>query len=281
MKVKKLGEIFVSQGIITQKTLERALERAKRQKKKIGFVLEEIEVITGQELAVALATQYGYRLVSDFARFNFPPALLEMVPMDTAMEHLVFPLKAEDGKIAIAMADPTETKIVSNIAANHGLKLHPFVATRQDILAAINRHYLGKERAPQREKTVLVVEDDKMLMTQLNDILGREGYRVVAALDGMEGYRMALSLTPHVILTDRVMPKLDGFGLFDALQNHPGTREIPVILITAKADGNEEAKAFEKGFFDFMVKPVREVTVTTRIKRAFEDLEQRKSLFTA
>jgi CheY-like chemotaxis protein len=278
-KGKKLGEIFVEKGLITQKTLERALVRANRQKKKLGYVLEEIEVITGEEMAAALAIQFGYKVVSDFAKFKFPPALLDMIPADVAMEYILFPLKIEAGKIAIAMADPTENRIVSNIAANSGLALIPYIATRKDIIAAINRHYLGQEAAVRREKTILVVEDDQMLFALLRDVLSKEGYKVVVARDGMEGYKTALTAAPHVILTDQVMPKLDGFGLFDALKNHPETRNIPVILITAKADGNEEATAFEKGFFDFMVKPVREVTLVTRVKRAFLESENRQSLF--
>src|SRR4051812_34253684 len=103
LKGKKLGEIFIEKGLITEKTLERALARAKRQNKKLGYVLEEIEVVTGEEMASALAIQYGCKVVSDFARFKFPAALLEMVPADVAMEYVLFPLKLETGKIAIAM----------------------------------------------------------------------------------------------------------------------------------------------------------------------------------
>ena len=102
-KRQKLGEIFVEKGLVTPTTLERALLRARRQKKKVGFVLEDIEVITGEELADALAQQYGYRVVSDFARFKFSPDALRLLSVDVALPNLLFPLKVENGRLAIAI----------------------------------------------------------------------------------------------------------------------------------------------------------------------------------
>ena len=269
---KRLGEFFVENGLITEKTLARALARAKRLQQKLGFVLEDIEVITGEELARALAWQYGYQVVTDIARHRFPPQLLQLMPADLAMQNLLFPLKVEQGKLAIAMSDPTDTRIANNIAANNGLTIIPVIATRKDIIAAINRHYLGMAPSVTKEKTVLVVEDDKVISTLLSNILMKEGYRVVQAMDGMEGYRAALADPPHVIVSDKVLPKLDGYGLFDALKNLPETRHIPCILLTSATDVEEESRAFEKGFFDFLAKPVKEATLITRVKRAYNSL---------
>jgi len=271
---RKIGEILVEKGLITATTLQRALARAKRQQKKLGFVLEDIEVITGEELSAALAQQYGYRVVNDFARFKFPADVLRLIPVDVALPNLIFPLKIENGRLAIAMADPTDTRIVTNIATNHGLKVVPYIATRRDIAAAINRHYLGKDSEISEEKTVLVVEDNKLIYTMLSNILINEGYRVVVAMDGMEAYRLALAEAPQVILTDKEMPKMDGYALLSALKNLPETRLIPIILLTGVADGDEEARAFEKGFFDFMTKPIRQATLITRVKRAFQYYNQ-------
>lgn len=275
---KRLGEIFIEKGLITEKTLERALVRAKRVNKKLGIVLEEIEVITGEELAEALAVQFGYKTVANFARYSFPPELLRLIPVDLAMKNLLFPLKAENGKLALAMSDPTENRIVSNMAANNGLTIIPFIATRKDVIAAINRHYLGKDPAATREKTVLIVDDNKMVATMLSNALTKDGYRAVLATDGMEGYKAAVTDPPHVILTDKEVPKLDGYGLFDAVRNLPETRHIPIILLTGSTDGEEEARAFEKGFFDFLAKPVRDATLLTRVKRAYNSIAQEYGL---
>ena len=172
------------------------------------------------------------------------------------------------------MADPTEMKMVSNIAANNNLTLVPFIATRKDILAAIYRHYLGRDVSVHLGKTVLVVEDDKLLHTMLSNTLIREGYRIILALDGMEGYKTAIAESPNVIITDKEMPKLGGYGLLDALRNLPETRHIPIILLTGDSAVEEESRAFEKGFFDYIAKPVKEVTLVTRVKRAFQSIER-------
>ena len=273
-KRKLLGEIFVEQGLITEKTLQRTLARAKRLQKRLGGVLEEMELITGDELAGALAEQYGYRVVENFARHTFPAEALALIPSDVAMQTMLFPLKIENGKLAIAMADPTETKIVSNIAANHGLNIVPFIATRKEITAAICRHYLGKDPSFQQEKTVLLVESDNLSSTMLSHLLSKEGYQVKIATDGMEAYKTAISEMPQVIVSERVVPKLDAYGLFDALRMLPETRHIPIILLTSASEKEEEARAFEKGFFDFIFKPVNEITLKTRVKRAFQYLER-------
>jgi CheY-like chemotaxis protein len=271
---KRLGEIFVEKGLITETTLQRALARAKRLNKKLGILLEDMEVITGAELAEALASQHGCRTIANFARYSYAPELLRLIPVDLALQALLFPLKSENGRLALAMSDPTETRIVANIAANNNLTIIPFVATRTDIIAAINRHYLGKDPNAPRQKTVMVVEDNKVVSAMLVNILTRKGYRTILAEDGMEAYKAAVSDPPHVILSDKEMPKLDGYALFDALKGQHETKHIPIILLTAASDPEEEARAFEKGFFDFLVKPVREATLVTRVQRAYQSISE-------
>ena len=271
---KKLGEIFVEKGLITEITLQRALARAQRLKTKLGIVLEDIEVITGAELAEALATQYNCKTIANFSRYSFSPELLRIIPLDLALQSLVFPLKSENGKLALAMSDPTGSKILSNLAANSELVIVPFIATRRDIIAAINRHYLGKDPSAPTQKTVMIVEDNKMIIAMLSNILTKQGYRIVQAENGMEAYKAAVADPPHVILTDKEIPKLDGYGLFEALKNQPETRHIPIILLTGTSDPEEEARAFEKGFFDFLTKPVRDATLVTRVNRAYKSISQ-------
>ncbi|HLO24714.1 MAG TPA: response regulator [Geobacteraceae bacterium] len=271
---KKLGEIFVEKGLITELTLQRALARAKRLKAKLGIVLEDIEVITGAELAEALAIQFKCKTIANFARYSYSPELFRLIPADVALQNLIFPLKIENGKFAIAMSDPAGSRIVANIATNNDLTIIPFVATRKDIIAAINRHYLGKDATAPTQKTVMIVEDNKMILTMLHNMLATKGYRVAQAENGMEAYKAAIAEPPHVIVTDKEIPKLDGYGLFEALKSLPETRHIPIILLTGTSDPEEEARAFEKGFFDFLTKPVREATLITRVNRAYQSISQ-------
>ena len=277
-KRKRLGEIFVESGILTEKSVERMLVVSKRLNKRFGTVLEDLGLIDGDELAAALATQYACRVVSNFAGYSYSPELLATISVDVAMQNNLFPLKLDNKRLALAMADPTETRVVRNIAANQGLTITPFIATRKEIYAAICKNYLQKEVSASAVHTVLVVEDDRLIGTMFGDFLTRQGYRVIFATDGLEAYKAVLTEKPHVVITDLMMPKLDGYGLFDALHTVPELSSIPVILITGSMHPEDEVKAFERGFFDFIEKPVKEGTLITRVKRALQFNERKYQL---
>ena len=266
----KFGEILVANGIITEKTLQRALEKAKREKKKIGVILEEMGVATGEEIAGALADQYNCKTVINFADYSYPPELLAMITVDVATQYALFPLKLADNRLCLAIADPTDTKIVSNLALNKGLTIVPFIATRADIKAAIDKHYLRKEGGSDRRKTVLIVEDNHVISANFEKVLLQAGYRVAVAKDGMDAFRKAIGERPDVIVTDKEMPIFDGYKLLNSLRLLPETMRIPVILLTASLRETEESEAFEKGFFDYIAKPVTDITLLSRIKRALQ-----------
>lgn len=265
---KKLGEIFVAQGIITEKTVMRVLALSALLGRRFGTILEEMTLITGEELAAALAIQYGCKIVSGLENHEYAPELLELVPVEVAMNNLIFPLKREGERLALAMADPTDTKVVTNIATDYGLVIVPVIASRKDINSAICRHYLGREYTPSEQKTLLLVDDDYPQLRGLTELFIKNGYRVVTAHDGIEGFKAVIAEKPHVIIAAKQLPKLDAFGLFDALQKLTETKFIPVILITAALTTEEEERIFEKGFYDCIIKPLRDVTLLTRVKRA-------------
>ncbi len=271
---KKIGEIFVENGTITEKTLQRALERAKKQQTKLGYVLEDMGVVTGNEIMEALADQFNYQKVSNLVRYKFTADLLNLITVETAFRHMIFPLKIKNGKLLVAIADPTDTKIVSNIAANHHLEVIPLVATRADIIAAINKNYLGKEGVDSKRKTVLVADSDAGSFTELEKLLSSKGYHVKVAKDGIEAFKMALSEPPCVIITAKELPKFGGYRLIEAIRNLPETRCIPVILLYGGDNIEEEATAYKHGFFDFLPKPLNHVSLVTRVKKAVKAYEE-------
>ncbi|WP_215907844.1 response regulator [Geomesophilobacter sediminis] len=268
MQRKRVGEILVEKGILTVKTVDRMVEISKQRHKRIGVVLEDFGLINSEELAEVLATQHGCRVINNFAQHNFPPELLALISADVAMQNQIFPLKLEGNRLALAMADPAENRIVKNLAVNRGLSIIPFVATTTEIYEAICRSYLQKEITQSEAPTVLVAQEDRLVRTMLSDVLGKSGFRVVAAIDGLEAYKTVLIERPQVIVTDLFLPKLDGYGLFDSLQSVPELKRIPVILVADSMHPQDEEKAFERGFFDFITKPLRESTVISRTRRA-------------
>lgn len=278
---KRLGEIFVQQGIVTPQTVQRVLTQSGHLGRRLGTTLEDLGLVTSDELASALAVQYQYKVVNNLVSVKVAPELLQMIPVDVALQNMLFPLKRERNLLALAMADPTNTRVVDNIAADNGLQIFPYLASKNEIRAAICRHYLGRDQAPATNaRTVLVVDDERVAQTQLCDILRTAGYHTVTAADGMEGYKAVIAESPHVIITDLVMPKLDGYGLLNAIQNLPDSRHTPVIMVTGRPrDENEELRAFDKGFFDLLHKPVSKAALLARVKRAFHFYDHQYRLF--
>jgi len=279
-EAKRLGEILVEQGTISPKTRDRVLHRSRILGRRFGSVLEDLELVTGKELAVALAIQFGYKTVANLANMKVERKLLEMIPAEVAMQHLIFPLKQVGDRLALAMADPTNRRPVNNFAADHNLEIVPMLTTKQEIRAAISHHYLGTVAKRPIRETVLVVDDDRLIRAMLTETLNNEGCRVITAKDGMEAFRTVIAESPHVVVADMVMPKLDAFGLLNALKNIPETSFIPVILITGNMKSEEEeVKAFDKGFFDVIIKPFNQASIRARVKRAFHFYDHQYRLF--
>lgn len=268
--MKHLGDILVEAEIISRKTLEKALARQKESRNRLGVVLEEMGVLTEEELAEALATQFKFKTIKNFIDQNFPPELLEQLPSDFVMKRLVFPLKQKDNMMAVAITDPFDMETMELLTRITGCQILPVITTRKEILAAISRHYLKCEFGFADSESILVVEDSSAVAGVIQAALNKEGYRVFVAADGMEGLKLAISEQPQLIITDSVMPRMDGYGMMRALKANPVTSQIPVIMLSSKATSEDEQKALEFGFIDFISKPVQSMRVLTRVKRALE-----------
>lgn len=266
---KQLGQILIERGLLTATSFERMLAVARKENKRIGWVLEQRGLVTGEELAAALAQQFGLKLISKLTSYTFSQQVLDLIPSELAIQRLLFPLKVEGGKLLLAVADPTETKFVENLAANSGLQVIRCVATRQEIYAAICKYYLKQEFSESPTETVLIIDDEPTTQALAQEFLSKEGYRVLVANDGLEGFNLLIAQKPHVIITDKVMPKLDGVRLLQSIQAIPEFQAVPVLLMSDKLTPQEEMKVFEMGFFDYIAKPISRIPVVSRVKRAF------------
>lgn len=270
---KMLGEIFVERGLLSEVSVQRMVDHARSKKIRFGTFLEQVGLITPEELAEALAIQYRCRKIRNFARHAFPPQLLRMIPIEMAVEHTIFPLKLEEGKLGLAVIDPTAEKLFADISEQHDVRIIPFVSTRADINRAIAKHYMGRNVVGSDEKSILLVEDDSLIRTAVTNILTKHGYVVDTAPDAMEAFKKIFTNMPKLVITDKVMPKLGGYEFLDAVRKIPEFRFTPVILMTANATPDEEKLALEKGFFDFILKPVKDIGLLTRVRRAFQSIE--------
>jgi CheY-like chemotaxis protein len=263
----KLGEILIQQKILTPLIVARVIRIASATHRRLGQTLEDFGLLTGEEIAQALAVQFGYKIVSDICRYAISPEAIRLVPVETAFENRVIPLGVKDGNLALALADPTNLDIIDTLASQLNLRVVPFISTTHDIMKAIAKNYL-RETLASRTGSILVVETDGRARETVVSPLTREGYHVLEAVDAADGYQMALLHTPSLVITAKEMPDSDGFAFFTSLQGVAETRRIPIVLLSQRASAEEEATAFQRGFFDYIPMPVRDITLIGRVGRA-------------
>ncbi|MCA1691064.1 MAG: response regulator [Actinobacteria bacterium] len=112
---------------------------------------------------------------------------------------------------------------------------------------------------------VLVIDDDPVILELLRVNFEIEGFDVVSAGDGREGLEKALSEQPDVILSDIMMPRLDGLQLLSQLKRGPRTRNFPVILLSAKAQNAEVQQGLDLGADDYVTKPFDPLELIDRV----------------
>jgi two-component system phosphate regulon response regulator PhoB len=115
---------------------------------------------------------------------------------------------------------------------------------------------------------VLVVEDDRSLIEVLSYNLKAAGYEVLVATDGQDGLLKAETKSPHIIVLDLMLPVVDGLDVCRRLRASVATREIPIIMLTAKAEESDEIVGFSLGADDYVTKPFSVKVLLERIKVA-------------
>lgn len=103
-------------------------------------------------------------------------------------------------------------------------------------------------------KKILFIEDESALQKTFGDTLSQEGYKMVSAMDGEEGLRMAESEKPDLILLDLILPKMNGFDVLKRLKDSAGLKDIPVIVLTNLEGTGDVEKALELGATTYLVK---------------------------
>ena len=113
---------------------------------------------------------------------------------------------------------------------------------------------------------VLLVDDEDSLRKVMKDLLERDGYVVTEARDGVQALDQVDRVGPDIIVLDLNLPGLDGYGVLSHLRSRPATAGIPVIVLTAKGDEDNEVRVFELGADDFLTKPFRARALSARLE---------------
>ena len=120
------------------------------------------------------------------------------------------------------------------------------------------------------DSTVLVVDDDPVILKLLEVNFEMEGFTVLVAHDGEEGIEVARNNQPDVVVSDIMMPKTSGLELVVALKGDESTRDIPIILLSAKAQNADVRTGLDAGADDYVTKPFEPLDLVDRVNRLLE-----------
>jgi DNA-binding response OmpR family regulator len=126
-------------------------------------------------------------------------------------------------------------------------------------------------------RKILIIEDEEDIRDLLEHYLKREGYDVHIAKDGETGLRKASQQRYDLVLLDLMLPQVDGLEICRNLRSRPQTSDLPIIMITAKAEESDRIVGLEMGADDYITKPFSPREVVARVKALFRRLEKPKA----
>ncbi|KAB1064035.1 response regulator transcription factor [Salibacter halophilus] len=125
--------------------------------------------------------------------------------------------------------------------------------------------------------TILVIEDDSVVRENLEEILSFKGYNVISSENGQQGLAMAKKRNPDLIISDIMMPEMDGYDLVKTMREDYALQDIPVILLTAKTMTDSKIRGLEIGADDYITKPFESKELLARVNNLIERRKQIKA----
>ena len=122
-------------------------------------------------------------------------------------------------------------------------------------------------------KTILAVDDEKAIVRLVQVNLERHGYTVQTAFDGREALDKIALAAPDLVVCDVMMPYMDGFEVLKRLRQNPATRDLPVIMLTAKAMDHDVYEGWRAGADCYLTKPFNPNELLAFIQRIFDAQE--------
>ncbi len=180
---KRLGEILLSEGMVTKEQVEEAISLQKKEGGRLGELLIKLGYIDEEQIAYALSKQLSIphiSLSSGRLKPDDDPELKNIIPYEFAIRNLVLPLSRNLGVITVAIFDPLDLILLDNLKKLTGCEINPVISTKSDIVSAIENFY-GKEKAFQKaiedsyKKTddTQIVEDTSSIELSLDKLIAK------------------------------------------------------------------------------------------------------------
>jgi len=165
------------------------------------------------------------------------------------------------------------------IAENADVERRPFVSEQESVLADEKDPWMETgDNSEDGHPVVLIVEDNHDMRRYISDSLA-DSYNILQAKDGQSGLQMAITEMPDLIVSDVMMPEMDGFALCEKLKTDERTSHIPVILLTARASRGSKIEGLETGADDYIVKPFDAEELNVRVQNLIQQREKLRERF--
>src|SRR6202049_144033 len=140
----RIGELLLKEKRITPEQLQEALNYQKANGGKLGFNLVKLGHVKDEEITALLSKQYGVPSIN-LSQFEIDPAVIKLIPSETAQKYQIIPLSRAGATLTIAMTDPTNVFAMDDIKFMTGYNVEPVVASETAVMDSIARYYaLGK-----------------------------------------------------------------------------------------------------------------------------------------
>lgn len=213
---KRIGDLLVDSGVITEQQLQLALEQQRETKSRLGDVLVSKGFITQQQFIEALEFQLGIPHVQLY-RQKIDPKIIQLISQKLADQHCVLPLRIDGNKLVIAMADPLDYFAIDEIRIATGLRVEPVIASRDELVRAISRYYGLSETIEQISQNLQSrdMDDDQVIQDEDSPVVKTVNQIIVQAvqlgasdihLDPQDGSFRIRFRVDGVLRTERTLP---------------------------------------------------------------------------
>jgi type IV pilus assembly protein PilB len=237
----RIGELLLKEKRITPDQLQQALNHQKANGGKLGFNLVHMGFVKDEEITALLSKQYGVPSIN-LTQFEIDPAVIKLIPADTAQKYQIIPLSRAGATLTIAMTDPTNVFAMDDIKFMTGYNVEPVVASESAVIEAIQRYYPAVSKAAAKATASLTITASGPSTLEM-------------ASKGLEELQASLGDAGDV----EVLEELEEIGA-DALakqgEEAPVVRLVNVVLMSA----------IQKGASDIHIEPYeKELRVRYRV----------------